>query len=153
MSRSFSLLSLAGALALATPTFADDVVSFATGGYAAGLRTTAMMNVIDANGDHHVSQDEWTEFQQRSFAALDRDRSGKLDSLEYFGRPSESVSFATGAYARGLRSQQMFGKLDSDGDNAVSREEFLRFQAGVFAMMDTHKTRRLSITDFITQQR
>src|SRR2546430_12249625 len=42
-----------------TAVYADDMVSFATGGYAAGLRTMEMMHIIDTN------KDEWIAFQDR----------------------------------------------------------------------------------------
>ena len=47
------------ALAYSLTAVADDVGTFATGGYAAGLRTKEMMHIIDTDGDGMVSRAEW----------------------------------------------------------------------------------------------
>jgi len=54
----------------------------------------------------------------------------------------EMASFATGGYARGLRTKSMMHKIDTDGDGMVSHEEFIAYQTKIFDMMDkstTHK--------------
>ena len=42
---------------------ADDMATFATGGYARGLRTKAMMHKIDTDGDGTVSHDEFIAYE------------------------------------------------------------------------------------------
>ncbi|HTC78339.1 MAG TPA: hypothetical protein VK657_06950, partial [Terriglobales bacterium] len=84
---------LAAAGLLTATALADDMVSFATGGYATGLRTMEMMHMIDANKDGMVSKDEWMAYQQRVFKALDKDGDGSLDTKEFYGHPMP-VSFA-----------------------------------------------------------
>ena len=128
--------------------FADDMVSFATGGYATGLRTMEMMHMIDANKDGKVSKDEWVAYQTRLFMALDKNGDGFLDVEEFYGNP-KAVDFATGGYARALETKQMFGKIDANGDGKVSREEFMNFQMKVWDMMDTNKKQELGVADFI----
>ena len=131
--------------------FADDMASIATGGYATGLRTMEMMHMIDANKDGKVSRDEWIAFQERVFAGLDKDKSGFLEVAEFYGSPSDANAFATAAYARGLRTQEMFGKIDANGDGKVSREEFMSYQTKIFDMMDKGKKQELGIADFIVK--
>ena len=119
---------------------ADDMVSFATGGYARELRTPEMMDKIDANGDHMVSKAEWDGYQAKSFSMMDADNSGVLDHGEFMEANSEQMaSFATGGYASALRSKEMVEKIDADGDGQVTRAEFTAFQDKVFASMDTAK--------------
>jgi hypothetical protein len=36
----------------------------------------------------------------------------------------------------------MFGKIDTDGDGRISREEFIRYQMKIFDMMDTSRTHK-----------
>ena len=141
-------LWFAAAGLVVTAAFADDMVSFASGGYATGLRTMEMMHMIDTNKDGMVSKDEWAAYQERVFKTLDKDGNGSLDAEEFYGHP-KPVSFATGGYAHGLETQPMFGKIDADGDGKVSHDEYIEFQVKVFEMMDTKKKRELSASDFI----
>jgi len=139
--------AVAIAFALAVPfsaaTLAEDMVSFATGGYASGLRSEKLMHKMDANGDGMVSKDEWLAFQERSFAMLDKGKSGKVDAKEFISTDGgDMVSFATGGYARGLRTKTMMHKIDTDADGTVSHDEFIAYQTKVFDMMDTSTTHK-----------
>src|SRR6185437_11872673 len=104
---------LATAGLLTATAFADDMVSFASGGYASGLRTMEMMHMIDSNKDGMVSKYEWVAYQERVFKALDKDGDGSLDTEEFYGHPMP-ISFATAGYSHGLETKQMFGKLDAN---------------------------------------
>jgi len=128
---------------------ADDMVSFATGGYAAGLRTVEMMHAIDTNHDGTISREEWTAFQERMFAALDTDHSGTLDRKEFRSPDRERVAFATAAYVRGLETDDMFDKIDTDHDGTISRSEYLAYQQKIFDMMGQGKKESLGFTDWI----
>ena len=149
-SRSFLITAfLALAPVVHSVSFADEIASFATGGYAAGLRTMEMMHMIDTNKDGKVSKDEWIAFQGRVFTGLDKDRSGFLETVEFYGTPSDDVAFATAAFSRGLRTKEMFDKVDANGDGKVSRDEFMNYQIMIFQAMDKGKKQELSVTDFI----
>jgi len=141
-----TLLTLA---AYTAPAIADDLVSFGTGGYATGLRTKEMMHKMDTNGDGMVSKDEWTSFQERTFAALDKDKSGYIEEAEFTATSDEKFAFATAAYARGLMTKEMFMKIDANGDGKISREEFLAYHRKIFDMMDKQKKGMVGLVDFI----
>lgn len=134
---------------LNAPAMADDLVSFGTGGYATALRTRETMHAMDTNRDGMVSKDEWTSFQEHTFNALDKDRSGFIDPAEFTATANESVAFATAAYARGLMTQEMFMKIDADGDGKISREEFLSYHRKIFDMLDKQKKGMVGLVDFI----
>ena len=144
------------ALSLGTPwllahqmAHADDMVSFATGGYATGLRTAATMHMIDTDGDGTVSQEEWTAFQNRVFSALDKGNTGFIDADEFYRRHVDMVSVAPGAFITGLRTKEMFQKMGPDAQGKISREQFLRYQQKIFDMMDKDQKKRLTPAEFI----
>jgi EF hand len=137
------LMACAFSLTYSLASFADDMVSFATGGYASGLRSEKLMHKMDANGDGMVSKDEWIAYQDKVFAMLDKKKTGMLDAKTFID-PSggELVSFATGGYARGLRTKAMMHKIDIDGDGTISHDEYIAYQAKIFDMMDTSSTHK-----------
>jgi Ca2+-binding EF-hand superfamily protein len=132
------MMACAFTLVYSAASIADDMASFATGGYARGLRSEKLMHKIDANGDGMISKDEWIAYQEKVFAMLDRNKTGALDA-KTFVDPSggDLVSFATGGYARGLRTAAMMHKIDTDGDGTISHDEYIAYQTKIFDMMDT----------------
>ena len=128
---------------------ADDMVSFATGGYARGLRTMAEMHKIDTDGDGTVSKAEWLAYQEKVFAALDKDKSGTVNEKAFLAPSTELATFATGGYARGLQTKAMMHKIDTDGDGTVSHDEFIIYQTKLFDMMDKNHTGSLGPYEFL----
>jgi len=124
-------------LACAFAVHSDDMASFATGGYATALRTMAVMHKMDTNHDHMVSRKEWIAFQNKVFTMIDKDKTGEVDESEYMSAYPDVAQFATGGYASGLLSREMFSKIDTNKDGKISRREFLRYQLEIFDMMDT----------------
>jgi hypothetical protein len=62
------------------------LASFATGGYARGLQTKAMMHKIDTDGDGTVSHDEFIAYQTKVFDMMDADKSGTVSPQEFLGK-------------------------------------------------------------------
>jgi len=155
MKRSTSCLTLAAVLMAfvggiyPTHAAADDMVTFATGGYAAGLRTMEMVHVIDTNKDGMVSKDEWIAFQERVFKAMDRDNKGFLVEKDFVSVDPNAIAFATAAYSRGLRTNDMFKKIDADRDGKITRDEFVNYQVKIFEMLDVKKKEMVGVADFI----
>jgi hypothetical protein len=144
-------LAVLAALACAPLAFADDVASFATGGYARGLRTMDEMHKIDTDGDSTISKDEWLAYQEKVWAAFPKNKDGKVDEKAFTTRSGAMVSFATGGYARGLQTKEMMHKIDTDGDGTVSHDEFIAYQTKLFEMMDTNHTGSLAPQEFLGQ--
>ena len=140
-----AVLWMAGALAISfcAASSAENMVSFATGGYASGLRSEKLMNKMDTDGDGMVSKAEWLAFQEKAFAMLDKGKTGKVDAKEFVSKNGgDMVSLATGGYARGLRTSAMLKKIDTDGDGSISHDEYIAYQTKIFDMMDTSTTHK-----------
>jgi len=126
------------ALAFSIASAADDMASFATGGYVRGLHSDKLMHKIDTNGDGMISKAEWIAYQEKIFVMLDKNQSGTLDAKTFISPDGgELVSFAAGGYARGLRTKAMMHKIDTDGDGTISHDEYIAYQTKIFDMMDT----------------
>jgi len=80
------LTLLAAALLATTLAHADDMATFATGGYARGLQTKAMMHKIDTDGDGTVSHDEFIAYQSKVFDMMDKSSSGSLGPQDFLGK-------------------------------------------------------------------
>ena len=143
--RVLALAASAFALAYSLSAASDDqVASFATGGYAAGLRTKEMMSIIDTDGDGTISRAEWDAYQDKVFKALDTHKRGRLSVAIFAGRTEVRLgtSLATGGYARGLTSAELAHKIDANGDGWISHEEWMTYQGRVFELMNTSVTHK-----------
>jgi hypothetical protein len=144
--RMVALLACVFALTYSFPSIADDVVSFATGGYARGLRSEELMKKM-SNGTGMLTKEEWLAFHEKVFAMLDKNKTGVINAEEYINvSGGDVVTFATGGYARGLRTKEMMDKIDTDRDGTISRGEFSAYMTKLFDMMDTSTTHRGTIS-------
>jgi EF-hand domain pair len=145
-----TVLAVLGGITFCTSlAVADEMVSFATGGYVRGLETMSEMHKIDTNGDGHVSKAEWIAYQEKVFDALDKAKTGTVDEKEFLDPTSDMATFATGGYVRGLQTKAMMHKIDTDGDGSISRDEFIAYETKVFDMMDKNHTGSLGPQEFL----
>jgi sulfatase maturation enzyme AslB (radical SAM superfamily) len=131
------------ALTFSVASMADDMVNFATAGYASGIRSMPLMHKIDTNGDGMVSKDEWLAFHEKVWAMIDKDNKGSVSAKEFVhSGGAEMNSLATGGFSQGLRTMAVVHKIDTDNDGSVSHAEYIAFQSKVFDMMDTSTTHK-----------
>jgi hypothetical protein len=125
-------------------TVADDLASFATGGYAAGLRTKEMMNIIDTDGDGTISRAEWDAFQEKVFKSLDTKNRGRLSVAIFASRTAVRIGgdLGTGGYAHGLASAELAHKIDANGDGWISHDEWMVYQGKLFDILNTSPTHK-----------
>ncbi|MES2554313.1 MAG: EF-hand domain-containing protein [Pseudomonadota bacterium] len=64
----------------------DEKISIATGGYSRELRSMKMMGMVDKNGDHKVSKDEFIKYQDTLFMAMDKSGDSQLDGQEWLAK-------------------------------------------------------------------
>jgi Ca2+-binding EF-hand superfamily protein len=146
--RSLPLLVLA-ALGFAPFAFADDLVEFATGGYASGLRTMDEMHMIDTDHDGTISRAEWIAYQEKIWATFKKDKNGDVDEKAFTTPSSTMATFATGGYARGLQTPEMMHKIDTNGDGKVSHDEYIAYQTKIYDHMDKNQTGSIGPQEFL----
>ena len=129
-------LALLSTVGLTATSFAAEPM-LSTGGYARQLHTMTMMKMLDANGDHMVSEAEFDDYYGKLFDELDTDHDGSVDTKEWVGvKGKTKLSLATGGYSRELRSMKMMGMMDKDGDHKVTKDEFIDYHKAIFKAMD-----------------
>jgi hypothetical protein len=97
---------------------------------------------FDANHDASTTLAEYEEALGRTFAAADRDGGGTLGYIEYSGWAETwlgSQSALPGPFA-----------IDADGDNRLSREEFLAEFRRQFTRLDKNKDGAVSRAELLT---
>ena len=144
-----TLLSTA---AFCAPAFSAEAM-LSTGGYSREMHKKDMMKMIDANGDHMVSQEEYTKYYENLFNELNKDADDSLDEKEWVGAKGEQkVSIATGGYSRELRSMKMMEMMDADKDHKVTKDEFLKYHQTLFDAMDKQGTKMIDAQGWLARQ-
>jgi Ca2+-binding EF-hand superfamily protein len=124
-----------------------------TGGYNREMHSMEMMKMLDANGDHMVTSTEFDDYYGSLFDALDTDKDGSIDAKEWVGvKGSNKIDIATGGYSRELRTMKMMGKMDSDGDHKVTKDEFINFHKTIFAAMDKKGDGQITAQEWAAKQ-
>lgn len=129
-------LALITTAAFTAPVFAADPM-LSTGGYARQLHMMPMMKMLDADGNHMVSNTEFDDFYGKIFDELDTDKDGSVDATEWVGvKGKTKLDLATGGYSRELRTMKMMGMMDKDADHKATKDEFITYHKTIFTAMD-----------------
>lgn len=155
MAVQFKNVAIATGVLLSAAMFSAPVFSanLGTGGYAAEMHKMGTMKMLDANGDHMVTQEEFTKYYEGVFDELDADHDGSLDAKEWTGKDgSKSAMLGSGGYARSLRTMSMMKAMDADGDHKVTKEEFLSFHQQLFQAMDKKGNKQIDAQEWVAKQ-
>ncbi len=61
-------------------------LSLATGGYSRELRTMKMMGMMDKDGDHKVTKDEFIDYHKTIFTAMDKSGAGEINPQQWLSK-------------------------------------------------------------------
>jgi hypothetical protein len=75
-----------------------------------------------------------------------------LASTGSWAASDDSVSLATGGYAKSFRSEAFVNAMDTNGDGMISKAEWDAFQDKVFTALDVHKRASLSTQIFVSRR-
>ena len=67
-------------------TIGEQPISLATGGYSRELRKMKMMGLMDADGDHKITKDEFLAHQQKIFSTMDKSGDQQLSAQEWVAK-------------------------------------------------------------------
>lgn len=144
-------LGLAVLLGVVTMQVAQAAELF-TGGYAREFQTMGMMKILDADGNHMVTEAEFNQYHTAVFNGLDRNQDGRLDQSEWTGTQSEKMAtLGTGGYLRELSNLAMMDAADANQDHVVTKEEFLKFQGKVFVKLDRKADKQIDAQEFVAK--
>ena len=94
-----------------------------------------MIERLDANEDGTISEDEVNAFRNERFAKFDTDKSGGLSVQEMeAGREAEKQE----------RRAEMLSRIDTNGDQEISLEEFGNREVRMFERLDANKDGEIS---------
>jgi hypothetical protein len=125
-------IAAASVVTFSTTSFAADSM-VGTGGYATQMRNMETMKMIDANGDHMVSQDEFTKYYTDLFNMLDKDHDGSVDMNEWKGmQKNAEAMIGTGGYATQFAKMDTMKMMDKMGDHKITKQAFLDFHQQFF---------------------
>jgi hypothetical protein len=150
-------VALIAATLLTTAVFSANALSaetsLTTGGYAKQMHKMELMKMLDADGNHMVTLDEFNNFNTSVFDELDTDHDGTLNAKEWVGKTigEQPISIATGGYSRELRKMKMMGLMDADGDHKITKDEFLTHQQKIFSTMDKSNDQQLDAQEWIAK--
>jgi hypothetical protein len=163
MTRNRSLIAalVAAASLAATPALAQTTPG-ASGAPDRNMQRRAAFDRIDANKDGFVDRGESRAAREALFDRLDANKDGRLtpDELSFARRqrgpsattPDASVNAQRGTTVpstagTGTRAARLFQRLDRDGDNAVSRAEWLAADDLRFDRCDLNKDGKLAFDE------
>jgi Ca2+-binding EF-hand superfamily protein len=101
-------------------------------------REGAPLEQADANHDGKVTKQEYIDARAAQFARMDRNGDGFIDAADMREDANERGQRAAAA----LR-----GRIDSNGDGKISKEEFVNAPTMVFDKFDANKDSVLDATE------
>src|SRR5512145_921128 len=112
------------------------VLMVSSGVALAQSREGGTIEQADANQDGKVTRQEYIDARAAQFARMDRNGDGVVDETDSRDRADQS--------SRGKRAgAALRGRIDSDGDGKISKDEFVNAPTMLFDKFDADKNGEL----------
>ncbi|MFO0798565.1 MAG: CotH kinase family protein [Gemmataceae bacterium] len=121
---------------------------------AGALMAGPFLEAMDADGDDHLSRDEWVAAGRRLYDACDRDRDGKVDLKGLTAGLNKSLSVPPeggspgGFTLGGFMAGAILDRADADKDRRLTAEELLAAARVTFDEHDRRKVAKLDEDEF-----
>lgn len=139
----------AGLVAVLAATSAD--VTLAQGGGGQGMKDR--FETIDADGDGRISGGEAAEWRETVFLTMDANEDGQLTLEEYMsiqlGRGADPEQRGPRYDEKQAEKEAAFTAMDSEGEGAVTREQFLQAGEAEFKAADADGDGYVTLPEFV----
>lgn len=115
-------------------------------------QTDTRFKALDKDENKFVSRAEYDDSGERAFVHLDRNRDGRITNDD--GEPNAKETPRRRSIIAMPTSHALAGMLeiyDDDGDDVLTREQYIKERAKVFAATDTNKDGKLDHAEYVSE--
>lgn len=111
------------------------------------LKPRELFHAMDTNRDRTLQFAEIQAFRARLFDRMDANRNGFLDPAEIRQVEARTVNAGSSSAPEAAEPRAQRVRLDTNGDGAISRDEFASFIPGHLLSADVNGDQSLSLSE------